>query len=196
VRSGPQIRRAILANVRIRNPRPPDEPDDSGGLQDDLDDDFATEFDAPFEVDEEPHTPDGPPPSSVSYRVPLAVIAAKFGLAALLVIVTLAFGVREQVTIGLAAALAVIIFAARDMVARERLRADADGLVAVSGYAGRRHLDWSDVQRMIVDSRLRLGARTETLEVDAGDQIFVFGRFDLGVPPEDALATLEQIRPD
>lgn len=180
--------------MRIRNPRPPDEPDDSDDAYDGSEDAFDDFFDDEFE-ESRPARPVGPPPTSVSYRVPIVVFAAKCGLAAVLVVVTLVFGVREQVTIGLAAALAVIIFAARDVVARERLRADADGLVAVSGYAGRRHLDWSDVQRMVVDSRLRLGARTETLEVDAGDQIFLFGRFDLGVPPDEALATLEQIRP-
>jgi PH (Pleckstrin Homology) domain-containing protein len=181
--------------VRIRNPRPPDEPDDSDDAYDDSEDAFDDDFFEDEFEESRPARPVGPPPDSVSYRVPIMVIAAKFGVAALLVLVTLVFGVREQVTIGLAAALAVIIFAARDVLARERLRADADGLVAVSGYVGRHHLDWSDVRRMIVDSRLRLGARTETLEVDAGDQIYLFGRFDLGVPPEDALATLEQIRP-
>jgi hypothetical protein len=127
--------------------------------------------------------------------VPTSVLIGKFGLAAALALIALIFGVREQTPIGLAAAVGIAVYAARDVLARERLAADSDGLTTISGYAGRRHLDWSDVENMNIDSRLRFGARTEILELDVGDHIFLFSRFDLGVPPEDALAALEALRP-
>jgi hypothetical protein len=135
-------------------------------------------------------------PSAVSYAVPTSVIVGKFAVAAALAAIALIFGVREQVPIGLGAAVGIAVYAARDVLARERLAADSDGLTVISGYAGHRRLDWSDVQRMTIDSRLRFGARTEILELDTGDHIFLFSRFDLGVPPEDALAELEALQPE
>jgi hypothetical protein len=154
--------------VRIRDPRPSDDDE-----------------------------PEGEPwPSAVSYGVPASVILGKFGVAAALAAIALIFGAREQVPIGLAAAVGIAVYAARDVLARERLSADFDGLTVISGYAGHRRLDWSDVERMSIDSRLRFGARTEILELDTGDHIFLFSRFDLGVPPEDALADLEALQPE
>jgi hypothetical protein len=147
-----------------------------------------------------PFDDDGPDggadkPSAVSYGVPISVMLGKFAVATVLALIALILGVREQVPIGLAAAVGVALYAARDVLARERLAADADGLTTISGYAGHRHLDWSDLEHMSIDSRLRFGARTEILELDIGDHIFLFSRFDLGVPPEEALAALEAVRP-
>jgi hypothetical protein len=155
--------------VRIRDPRPFDDDGQDG---------------------------DGDRPSAVSYGVPISVIVGKFAVAAVLALIALIVGVREQVPIGLAAAVGVALYAARDVLARERLAADAHGLTTISGYAGHRHLDWSDMERMSIDSRLRFGARTEILELDIGDHIFLFSRFDLGVPPDEALAALEALRPE
>jgi len=132
--------------------------------------------------------------SFVSFTVPTRVIVAKFALAALLALIALFMGNRPQVVIGLLAAVALAAYGLRDCVSRERVRADADGVVAVRGYVGRRHLAWSKIERVRVDTRSRLGARTELLELDAGDEIFLFSRFDLGVDPDDAAAALEAVR--
>ncbi len=166
--------------VRIRDPRPPGEPDEPDD-----------------EVEPGPVTIRRPaePVRSVRFCVPTGVVLAKFGLAAVLLALSLAFGSRDQVVIGVVAAAAVVGYAARDLLARDRLRADASGLIAVYGYLSRARLEWSEVERLTVDSRLRLGIRTETLEVDAGERIFLYGRLDLGVPPGDALAALESLRP-
>jgi len=132
---------------------------------------------------------------AVSFRVPTGAIVAKFAICGVLALLTAIFAVHEQIAVGAAATLAVAVYALRDVIARERLRADRSGVVAVSGYANRRHLDWSQIERIVVDSRLRLGARTETLELDAGDHIFLYGRLDLGVPPAEAEAALIAVRP-
>ena len=79
-------------------------------------------------------------------------------------------------------------------MARERLRADRDGVVAVRGYAGHRRLTWSEIERVRVDARTRLGASTELLEIDAGEEIYLFSRHDLGVDPTDAVEALEAVR--
>jgi hypothetical protein len=176
---------SFLLIVRIRDPRPPDGPDDPDDGSDDFED---------FEV-EPPRRPAGPAPTELHYAVPTGVIAAKLVFAALLLALTVFLAVHEQVVIGVIATLAAAAYAARDLVARERLRADRDGLTAVRGYAGHTRLAWSDLEQMTVESRLRLGARTQTLELDAGEAIFQFGRYDLGTEPEQALEELEQLRP-
>jgi hypothetical protein len=189
-------RPAILCHVRIRNPHPGDEPDepagpDGGSFDDELDDEFD---DDEFVDDEARPVRDYSGLTAVRFRVPRSVVLTKFGVAAALALLAVAVGEHEQVTIGLAAALAVVVYAARDVIVRDRLVADADGLVAAHGYLSRDRLAWADVQRMLVDSRLRLGARTEILELDAGDQIYQFSRFDLGTDATDALAALEAVR--
>ncbi len=136
----------------------------------------------------------GPAPASVRFRVPTGVVAAKFAVASALAVLAVTVGEREQTLVGLVTAAAVAVYATRDVLARERLTADRDGVVAVSGYAGHARLPWVDVERMTVHSRLRLGARTETLELDAGEHVFIFSRYDLGVPPEEALTALEAVR--
>ncbi len=161
--------------MRVRDPRPPGdhEPPEGGGA--------------------------GPPapsrPGSVSFSVPLAVIVAKVAGAAVLALLALVASGRADTVIAVGAALLLAGVAARDLLARERLRADAAGLVAVRGYAGHRHLDWSQVEQLVVRSQLRFGARTEQLEVDAGEEIFLFSRFDLGVDPRAALAALTELQP-
>lgn len=133
----------------------------------------------------------------VSYVVPTRVIVLKFAVAALLgvlALVALGAGEISQFVIGVVVASAVAVYAARDLVARERLRADGDGVVAVRGYAGHRRLPWSEIERVRVDARSRLGASTELLEIDAGEEIYLFSRNDLGVDPTDAAESLEAVR--
>jgi hypothetical protein len=85
-------------------------------------------------------------------------------------------------------------WALRDVVAPVRLAADADGVTVVVGFAGRRRLAWSEIERVRVDRRDRLGVRTELLEVDADDYLYLFGRYDLGAEPEEVLASLQALR--
>lgn len=128
------------------------------------------------------------------FRVPTGVVMAKFGFAAVLALAALALAAGVQLAIGLLAAAGLAAYALRDLLARTRLRADTKGVVAVRGYAGSRHLTWPEIERVRVDSRVRLGARSELLELDAGEELYLFSRFDLGVDPEEALATLDSLR--
>ncbi|MGW0435701.1 PH domain-containing protein [Micromonospora sp. NPDC003197] len=91
---------------------------------------------------------------------------------------------------GLAAA-GLLGWALRDLVAPVRLGVDRTGVTVVTGFAGRRHLDWARIERIAVDARPRRGLRTELLEIDAGDSLHLFGRHDLGAPPDEVAAVLQ-----
>jgi hypothetical protein len=134
------------------------------------------------------------PPSEVTFRVPTGVMVIKFAGAAVVAVAALLTGDALAVLVGLATAVALGLLGLRDVLARDRLRADADGLDLVSGYAAKRHLEWGAVERLRVDDRLRLGVRSKLLEVDADEQLYLFSRFDLGIEPTDALAVLLQVR--
>lgn len=137
-----------------------------------------------------PPAPTGP----LSYRVPGRVLAAKIAATVLVALLTLFANDRLQLLVGIAATVALGSYAVRDLLLRERLRADDDGVTVARGYAGHAHLPWSSVERVQVDERMRLGARTELLEIDAGEQIFQFSRFDLGVQPTEAAEAIATVR--
>ncbi|MBX6386399.1 MAG: PH domain-containing protein [Microbispora sp.] len=92
------------------------------------------------------------------------------------------------------AALGFGLLTGRDLIAPVRLAAGEDGLI-VSGLAGRERISWNDVDRIRVDSHRRYGLTTELLEIDAGEQIHLFSRFDLGAPVVDVAETLMRMRP-
>jgi hypothetical protein len=185
-------------DVRVRSPGVPDEPsgDDPANQPnghdweqpDEFDDESAR--DAGSGGDAVPRHPDG----SVRFGVPTRVLVAKFGAAILVALLSMLAANRPQLVVGLIAAGWLAIYALRDVVARERLRADADGLVTVRGFAGRHRLAWTDVERVRVDARSRLGTTSQLLEVDAGEHIYLYSRFDLGVDPDDAASALESVR--
>ncbi|MQA27115.1 MAG: PH domain-containing protein [Micromonosporaceae bacterium] len=91
------------------------------------------------------------------------------------------------------AAAAIGAYALRDLLAPVRLAADGTGLTVVSGYAALRRIPWSQVERIRIDARQRLGLRSELLEIDAGSSVHLFSSAELGAPVEqvaDALRTL------
>jgi hypothetical protein len=121
-------------------------------------------------------------------------VVAKFAAAVVVALVGLLASNRPALVIGLNAAGGLTNYALRDVLARERLRADAEGLVTVRGFAGRHRLAWADVERVRVDAHGRMGTRTQLLEVDAGDHIYLYSRFDLGVDPDEVANALESLR--
>jgi hypothetical protein len=140
--------------------------------------------------------PPSPEPSAQPWRIkPVLPVTKMLGAVAVLVLV-MAFGRRDPVqwflvvvvTIGLAA------WALRDLIAPVRLAADPDGVTLVVGYAGRRRLPWSQIERVRVDRRDRLGLRSELLELDIGDNIYLFSVHQLGAEPEDVAAQLAELR--
>jgi hypothetical protein len=64
----------------------------------------------------------------------------------------------------------------------------------IAGFARRRQLPWSAVERVRVDRRIRRGLRSELLELDVGDHIYLFSAHDLGALPEDVAAELADLR--
>lgn len=126
---------------------------------------------------------------------PVVPVVKLFGAVAIVALV-LAFGRDDPVQWFLAAAVALGLagWTLRDVIAPVRLAADPDGVTVIVGFAGRRRLAWSDIERVRIDRRDRLGLSKELLEVDAGDYLYLFGRYDLGAEPEEVLASLQELR--
>jgi hypothetical protein len=137
------------------------------------------------------HKPAGP----VAFRVAGEVIAVKLGLTLVLTLLAVAAGDSTALVLGLAAAAGLLGYATRDLVSRCRLRADATGVEIVTGYAHRRRLDWDSLVQVRVATLPRLGATTRLLELDSGDEIFLFSRYDLGGEPDAAARALARLRP-
>jgi len=131
-----------------------------------------------------------------SWRVPAKVPVVKLVVAVAVLAIGLLFADGDVVRLVLAAvaAAALTLWAARDLIAPVRLAADPTGVTLVAGFAGRRHLAWSQIEGVRVDARPRMGIRTETLEIDAGDSLHLFSEYDLGAPPADVAAALEPLR--
>lgn len=96
--------------------------------------------------------------------------------------------------VGLVAGAGLVVSGIRDLLVPVRLRIDAAGLRVVTGYANHRELGWKDLERIRLDSRARLGLRTELLEIDAGEQVYFLSRYDLSMPPADALDRIRELR--
>jgi hypothetical protein len=97
------------------------------------------------------------------------------------------------------AAVVVLVFAARDLVARPRLSAGPDG-VQVRTWTNRRHLPWP-LLRVRVRATRRLGITSRALELDtaAGPDdegvLVLLGRHDLGADPDEVARALRAIDP-
>lgn len=143
------------------------------------------------------------PPSSVSWRVPGRILVGKLAAFAVLVVIALLRS-GDPLGLGLASvgAVAVGIYALRDILAPVRLVADQEGLTVVTGFAGRRQIPWRDVERIRVDRGARSGLRSRMLdidrsgllEIDAGSSLHLFGAAELGAPVEEVAETLRRFR--
>ncbi|MFF5230484.1 PH domain-containing protein [Dactylosporangium sp. NPDC000521] len=136
-----------------------------------------------------------PPVTALRWRVSTGFAALK-GCAAIGLLVAGVFAAsdRRMLTAAVVAAAILGIYALRDFVAPVRLAADLDGVTVVSGYAGRRRVDWVQVERMRVDARSRGGLRSELLEIDAGEHLFLLSRYDLNAHPADVYEELLRLR--
>ncbi|PSK66442.1 hypothetical protein B0E53_01618 [Micromonospora sp. MH33] len=130
------------------------------------------------------------------WRVPPVLPAVKALGALVLVALGLLFAGEDRVQpvlAGLAAA-GLLGWALRDLVAPVRLAADPEGITVIQGFARRRRLPWAAVESIRVERRTRRGITGETLEIDAGESLHLFGRYDLDAPPEEVAAALETAR--
>ncbi|WP_229405753.1 PH domain-containing protein [Micromonospora sp. NBRC 110038] len=135
-------------------------------------------------------------PSARQWRVPPTLPALKLVGAAALVGLGLVFADGDRVRLVLAGVLAagLVGWALRDLLAPVRLAVDPAGITVVRGFAGRRRLDWGAVEAITVDRRPRLGLSTEILEIDAGESLHLFGRYDLDAPPGEVADALRAAR--
>ncbi|HXA61618.1 MAG TPA: PH domain-containing protein [Streptosporangiaceae bacterium] len=129
------------------------------------------------------------------WRVPLVQPVVKaLGAAVLAVVALLSAGDTVGVAFAGIAAVGLLAFAARDVLAPVRLAADAEGVVAVSGFASRTRVRWAEIEAIRVDDRRRFGLTSRLLEIDTGDRLYVFSSYDLGVPAQDAAGELRRMR--
>ncbi|MGC4772012.1 PH domain-containing protein [Micromonospora sp. DT44] len=135
-------------------------------------------------------------PGTRQWRVPSTLPAAKLAGAVLLIALGLLFADGDAVRLVLAilAAAVLVVWAVRDLIAPVRLAVDPAGLTVIRGFAGRRLLPWSTVEAISVDRRQRLGLTGEVLEIDAGESLHLFGRYDLGATPEEVAGALRAAR--
>lgn len=126
---------------------------------------------------------------------PVLPVTKLMGAVAVVVLAT-AFGGRDPIrwVIALVAAVALTVWALRDLVAPVRLAADTAGVTVIAGFARRRHLPWQQIERVRVDRRIHRGLRSELLELDAGDAIYLFSAHELGALPEDVAVALADLR--
>ncbi len=107
----------------------------------------------------------------------------------------LADGDRVRLALAVLVAAGLAGWALRDLLAPVRLAVDPAGVTVAHGFAGRRRLDWAAVEAITVDRRSRLGLASELLEIDAGESLHLFGRYDLGAPPDEVADALRAARP-
>ena len=129
------------------------------------------------------------------WRVASTPTLVKFAGALLLAAVAVLSGEeRERLLLAGVGALALGVYGLRDLVAPVRLSADAEGVTVVSGFARRRRVPWREIERVGLGEHRSLGLRTEILEIDAGESLHLFSRYDLGAPCAEAAETLREMR--
>jgi hypothetical protein len=137
-----------------------------------------------------PDEPDGPH-ASMRWHVDRTILIAK-------IIGIVAFAGVPQVFglnllsrwFGGVVAVALAGYALRDVIAPVRLAADADGVRVIHGFAGHLDIPWPEVERVGVDARRRSGF----LEIETADSLHLFSRYDLSMPPTEAMAELTKLR--
>jgi hypothetical protein len=132
----------------------------------------------------------------MQWRIKPVLPVTKLMGAVAVVVLAAAFAGRDPVRWALAAvaAVALVVWALRDLIAPVRLAADVTGVTVIAGFARRRHLPWRQIERVRVDRRTHRGLRSELLELDAGDAIYLFSAHELGALPEDVAAELADLR--
>ncbi|GIE87258.1 PH domain-containing protein [Actinoplanes regularis] len=132
----------------------------------------------------------------MQWRVKPVLPVTKLMGAVALIVLTVAFSSGDSIRWALAALVGcgLVVWALRDLLVPVRLAADADGITVVTGFAGRRRLRWSDVESVRVEQTVRRGLRSEYLEIDTGDAIYLFSAHELGALPEDVVTELSDLR--
>lgn len=132
----------------------------------------------------------------MQWRVKPVLPVTKLMGAVAVVVLAVAFAAGDPIRWALAVLVGggLLTWAVRDLIVPVRLAADNDGVTVVTGFARRRRLPWSQVERVRVDRAVRRGLRSELLEIDTGDAIYLFGAHELGALPEDVATELSGLR--
>jgi hypothetical protein len=135
-------------------------------------------------------------PAPQPWRIKPVIPVTKLLGAVAVIVLVVAFGRRDPVQwfLAIAAAIGLATWAARDLIAPVRLAADPGGVTVVVGFAGHRRLAWAEIEHVRMDRRDRLGIRSNLLEVDSDDNLYLFSVHDLGADPEDVLGSLLALR--
>lgn len=136
------------------------------------------------------------PVDSVSYRVDGRLLAVKVVGFVIFALAALGFH-EDRATVAFAGLAALVLgaYALRDVVAPVRLSADREAVTVVSGYAGRQRLSWDEIEQVRVDERRRFGTRSNLLEIDGGERLYLLSSYDLNAQPQDVADALNGLRP-
>ncbi|GAT69790.1 hypothetical protein PS9374_05470 [Planomonospora sphaerica] len=129
------------------------------------------------------------------WRVRREILVLKAaGALALAVATVLSQGDVRGMFLAGAGTVMLAVLALRDLLVPVRLSADGEGVVVTKGFAGSERVPWSQVERIRVDTRTRFTSRTELLEIETRDGLFLLSRFDLGAPVQQVADTLRAFR--
>jgi hypothetical protein len=144
--------------------------------------------------------PEAPRPSAAERRpearfVPdrrYTALAAGGGIGAL-VAVLITGDVGGRLLAGIAVVL-LLAYVASDLVFSPRVVASSAGVVINSPLL-RARLTWAEIEDVRPETRLRLGLRSTTLEIDAGTRLAVLSRRAIGADPLWAADRILAFRP-
>lgn len=134
--------------------------------------------------------PEGAPSWRYVWRVPRKVPLGKLAVAAIIAALT-GVGATQWWQYATAAVVVagVALWAVRDLAVPVRLVANADEL-GVVGFLRRHRLRWDQVERVRVDVR----RRSRMLEVDIGEHLYLFSRYDVDADLDEIASQLEALR--
>jgi hypothetical protein len=92
------------------------------------------------------------------------------------------------------AALGLLGYVGSDLVFSPRLVVSRGGLV-INAPLNRARLSWDEVDEIRVETRVRRGLRSTTLEIGSGESLAVFSRRALGTEPVHAVTIVDAFRP-
>jgi hypothetical protein len=129
----------------------------------------------------------------VQWRIPRQLPWFKFSAALAFAVAAVLSGSLASLVVALVAMSALLALGVRDLVAPIRLAADTGGVTVIHGYARRRRIAWSEIERIRVDSRIRLGRRTDLLELDTGSSLHLFSPIELGADCSTVAEVLHEL---
>ncbi|BEL10744.1 hypothetical protein Q0Z83_089350 [Actinoplanes sichuanensis] len=129
----------------------------------------------------------------MQWRVKPALPVAKLIAASALPLLVAVFG-PEDLTRWLVAAVVaatIVVWAARDVFHPVRLAADDAGITVLTGFARQRHVPWEQIEAV----RVERARRSDVLEIDTGEAVYVLSEPQLSADPHEVAVTLADLRP-